>query len=300
MQLLYALNRDEEMTFNEALKLYEERISESYELFLFNLFIITEVTNHASTDFKNRKKKHLPTEYDKSFSDKLQKNDIISGLLKNKYLANHFKKSAQINSIDEDLPKKIYNSFSKEEVYEEYIGKESSLKDHTNILLELYRFCRKNEVFEELIEGQFTNYEDDKSLVIGATKKILKNKVTETIDFKKEYYPDEEIVEEFGKVLLHRTFNEDKAFNKLIKPHLKNWDHDRVAIIDMILLKLSLTELLYFESIPTKVTINEYLEIAKMYSTPKSNEFINGLLDTLLVLLTEEGKVKKSGRGLLE
>jgi N utilization substance protein B len=86
----------------------------------------------------------------------------------------------------------------------------------------------------------------------------------------------------------------------LINPHLKNWDHDRVAVIDMILIKLAITEFLYFESIPTKVTINEYLEVAKMYSTPKSNEFINGLLDTILVLLKAEGKVQKSGRGLEE
>ena len=99
---------------------------------------------------------------------------------------------------------------------------------------------------------------------------------------------------------MEKVFYEDEVLHGIIEPILKNWDADRVAIIDMILLKMALTEFTNFPSIPTKVTLNEFVEISKMYSTEKSKDFINGVLDRLLKKLNAEGKIKKAGRGLLE
>ena len=301
MQLLYTLSRDEELSFNEVLKLYDQHVDESYQLLLYNIYVLIEITRNAEVDYKNRRKKHLPSDYDKVFTDKLFSNETIQGLIKNKSFQALSKKFQFSDRLDLDLTKKIYLDFSKEKEYENYIlKKDSSKNDNLNILLEMYRYCRKSEIFEEMLVDQYLNYEDDKSLIVGGTKKILKSDNTASIDFAKEYYPEEEIVQDFGKILLKRTFQEENTLSEIIKPQLKNWDHDRVAIIDMILIKMAAIEFQDFETIPTKVTINEYLDISKDYSTPKSNEFINGMLDTILVKLTEEGKVNKSGRGLKE
>jgi N utilization substance protein B len=100
--------------------------------------------------------------------------------------------------------------------------------------------------------------------------------------------------------LLKHVLEQDKRLLDIIEPNLKNWDADRVAIIDMILLKMAIAELLNFPSIPTKVTLNEYVEIAKLYSTDKSKDFINGILDRLMKKLESDGQINKKGRGLIE
>ena len=127
-----------------------------------------------------------------------------------------------------------------------------------------------------------------------------KNKLISDIDFFKEYLPDDETIKEFGETLLVETVKNDKALVELINPFLENWEMERVAAIDLIMLKMAVTEILKLESIPTKVTLNEYVEISKMYSTDKSKEFINGILDRLINKLNNEKKIIKSGRGLID
>ena len=112
--------------------------------------------------------------------------------------------------------------------------------------------------------------------------------------------PNYETIKEFGESLLLDVINNNENLLATIEPALNNWDADRVAVIDMIILKMALSELLNFPTIPTKVTLNEFVEIAKLYSTDKSKDFINGILDRLFKKLDKEGKIKKEGRGLVE
>lgn len=93
---------------------------------------------------------------------------------------------------------------------------------------------------------------------------------------------------------------QEETLEQLIEPTLKNWDMERLAVLDVIIIKMALVEFLYFPTIPTKVTLDEYVDISKEYSTPKSKDFVNGILDKLMKTLAEEGKIKKEGRGLLE
>ena len=130
-------------------------------------------------------------------------------------------------------------------------------------------------------------------------KKTIKALPSPT-DFYENYRPPKETTEEFGEMLLQGFIETDEELLQLIEPTLKNWDADRVALIDMILLKMALTELMNFPTIPSKVTLNEFVEISKLYSTEKSKDFINGILDRLMKKLNKEGKIKKEGRGLLE
>jgi N utilization substance protein B len=187
---------------------------------------------------------------------------------------------------------------AKSEEYEKYIMNDQA--DHLEMLLELYRFCRADDFFNEIIEDIYFNWMDDKSLVIGSIKKCFKASPNLTRNFFKGFYPDDETVKEYGEILFQRTFEEDKMLLQIIKPLLKNWDHERLALIDTILIKMAIVEMLYCETIPTKVTINEYVEVSKMYSTPKSKDFINGILDKVLKTLQNDGKIVKKGRGLVE
>ncbi len=168
------------------------------------------------------------------------------------------------------------------------------------MLLELFRFCRRNELFNEIIEDHYANWEDDKSLIIGTIKKVLKALPSDDENFIMEHYPDKETTKEYGEFLLSRTLKEDDLLLKQIEPVLQNWDAERVAVLDMIMIKMALCEFMYCPTIPTKVTLNEYVELAKNYSTSKSKEFVNGILDRLLQDLISKGKIVKEGRGLLE
>ena len=297
MQLLYALNRDEVLKSKDLKKTYKEWVEMSYELFLFNIYVITEICKLSVPDAEKRKKKHLPKDIDKSFSAKIFENETIQAIVTDKKLLKKFDKFQFENRVNPEYLGKIYDEFSKTEAYEKFILSESSKEDYIEILLELYRMCRGNDLFNEMLEDSYFNWTDDKSLVIGALKKYLKAQPQEN-GFFETFYPDDETTKEFGEMLLKETCGNDSSLQEDITPVIKNWDQERVAVLDMILLKMAVTEMIQCKTIPEKVTINEYVEISKKYSTPKSKEFINGVLDKMYKDLEDAGKISKEGRGL--
>jgi len=300
MQLLFSLSRDQELSYKEAEKRYWEVIDNTFNLYLYNLYVVSEITALAEADAAKRKSKHLPTEEDKLFSTKLYQNDLIQDLVNNAKLQKKFG-ALNFDAIsNKDYFKKIYDGFVKTDEHKAYIAKKSEKQDHLDIILELYRYCRKDEFFNELMEDNFSNWIDDKSVVVGTFKKSVKILPASDPKFYEDHFPDEETIKDFGAVLLKKTNKEDKELLTIIKPSLQNWDHERLAVLDMIVLKMAITELIHFPTIPTKVTINEFVEVSKMYSTAKSKDFINGVLDKLMKDLVEEGKIKKAGRGLVD
>jgi transcription antitermination protein NusB len=155
-------------------------------------------------------------------------------------------------------------------------------------------------MYESVMEEQFPTWTDDMELAQLITKDFL-------ADFGKKPFEHFllEIIstkeqEQFAVELFNTVVDESELLQSFIEPHLENWDADRIAILDMILMKMTLAEILHFPTIPIKVSINEYIEIAKLYSTPKSKDFINGILDKVMKLLRKEGKITKTGRGLVE
>ncbi|MEQ1747675.1 MAG: transcription antitermination factor NusB [Saprospiraceae bacterium] len=300
MQLLYMLNRDEKLAFPDLLKGYNAGIWKTYEIYIFHLYLVLKVAQYAEKDAELRAAKLLPVDEDKNFTPRLYNNPCTRSI------ANHvgfLKIVAQFHAnenIDEDQIRLMYNAFNATEPYQKYVEMaEPADQDHSKILLELYRFLQGNDLFIEMTEDRYNNWLDDESLVVGAMKKTLKATPVEG-DFYKEHEPADETVREFGEMLLRKTCQEDQALFNLITPNLKNWDADRVAILDMIMLKMALCELLHFPTIPTKVTLNEFVEISKVYSTDNSKEFINGILDRLMKRLLKEDKIVKEGRGLIE
>lgn len=300
MQLLYSINRDEELTRDQLVKEYWKRIEETYQMLLFNLFLIENISKVSAEDFEKRKSKHLPTEQDKLFTAFLWQNPIIQFLARDNKLHKVYDKMGFSVKVDKDHYSTIYYEFSKLESFQQAIGKSLTHDETVELLLDLYRFCRSNEIFNEIVEDHYANWDSDKSLVVGSIKKILKQLPDAEENFFEGYYPEIEATKDYGEFLLLRTFGEDFALLDLIKPVLKNWDSERVAVIDMIILKMAVAELLYCTTIPPKVTLNEFVDVAKDYSTSKSKEFINGVLDKLLENLNKQGKIKKEGRGLVD
>ncbi len=300
MQFLYMLNRDESLELAELQKVYKEGIWKAFELYIYHLNLTLRVAQYAEKDAANRAVKLLPSDEDKVFEPLLSTNNCANSLANHKDFLKLVAKYKANESIDEDHIRSLYNGFLEMPEYKAYLALEAPADtDHAKVFIELYRFLSSNDLFLDMTEDRYNNWADDESLVMGAMKKTLKSMPLSGA-FYQEHEPSDETVNEFGAELLLRTAQEDVALLAEIQPTLKNWDADRVAILDMIMLKMALCELLHFPTIPTKVTLNEYVEISKNYSTDKSKEFINGILDRLMKKLLEEGRIVKEGRGLID
>src|SRR5690606_4546934 len=211
MQLLYSINRDESLPKEQLVKEYWKRIEETYQMLLFNLFVLENICKVSTEDFEKRKGKHLPSEQDKVFTAYLWENPIIQALAKNNSLHKEYSKLNFPQKVDQDHYNTLYHEFSKQEAYQTAIGKELSLEDTLELLLELYRVCRGSELFNEIVEDHFANWESDKSLVVGSVKKILKSLPGAEENFYNSYYPEIEATKDYGEFLLLGTFGEDLA-----------------------------------------------------------------------------------------
>lgn len=298
MQILYAMARDETVTDTVAFQRYKRMVSKSYQTFLLVLSNFIRVAKYAKVDAEKRKNKLRPSEADLNFSPKIFENPLTQSISENDGLKKLFTQYKTKEWTNTDKIRDLYHSFAKTEVYKEYVSQPSDENAHHQILLALFKHLTTSENFNETIEDFNALWQDDKSLIIGAVKKITKA-LPVAEDFYEKYTPDVDTVEAFGQELLTDVVEKNQHYLDIIEPALNNWDLERVAIIDMILIKMGLSEFVNFESIPTKVTLNEFVDLAKIYSTDKSKEFVNGILDRLLKKLQKEGAIVKEGRGLI-
>jgi N utilization substance protein B len=296
LQSLYAASMAPDTSPELLLQEYTQSCQKSYKLLLYTLSNFLKLANYALKEEELRAAKLLSTEDDGLYTPILYTNPLTQSLVKNKFLLTELSQQKIGEIKDEDILRQVYSEFSKSEDYLAY-WKEN--KDHQAILLKLLKVSIANPLFEELLDDYSPAWVDDKSLIIGTLKKIVKALPLDG-PFYEEYQPDKELVEEFGRNMLLRVWNRNEDLTESIGPTLKNWDVNRVATLDMIMLKMAVCEFMYFPTIPPKVTLNEFVEIAKQYSTDKSKEFVNGILDRLMKDLMEAGKINKAGRGLVE
>jgi transcription antitermination protein NusB len=300
MQLLYMLNRDEGLDLAKLTKMYNDGIWNAYELYIFQLNLLLRITRQAENAADVKAAKLLPSDEDKDFLPRLYTNPVTQSLARHLGFLNLVEKYGANQNIDEDFIRKIYQAFIETPEYIAwYAIAEPTESDNVKILTDLYRFASGHDLFIDLCEDRYATYNDDESLVAGAIKKTVKAFPAQG-NFFTEHEPSDETVREFGEALLRKTCQEDTALFNEIQPMLQNWDAERVAILDMIMLKMALCELVHFPTIPVKVTLNEYVEISKNYSTEKSKDFINGIMDRLMKKLLEEKRIVKEGRGLNE
>jgi N utilization substance protein B len=224
---------------------------------------------------------------------KIAGNTFLWDLLGNTTFQEKVKEDKLERFIDEEWVKKIYQSLLKSEAYQEYTTEQSRTNAaEKQIMQHIWRKeMLENENFMEHVGDEWSGWEDDKEMVVMLVENYFRSH--KNVNFL-QFISSEK--REYAYSLLKTVLQKDEHIMELIKPKLKNWDAERVAIIDLILLKMGVAELLYFPTIPTKVTINEYIEIAKNYSTPQSGQFVNGVLDNLLKELMSANKIRKIER----
>ncbi|GAA5220712.1 transcription antitermination factor NusB [Membranihabitans marinus] len=299
MQTIYNWYQDPQLSRPEVVNRYKESVKQSYDLLLFNLRNVVLIARMSVEDKEKRNQKYLPTEDDRQFEPILYRNVVISSIEENKIFKNT--KGKHYNDyLDVAQARKLYRNFCNTESYANYLKiNEPSEEQHIEILLELWKYLIQDQLYLELVYDGFPIWIDDDTLVKGFIKRIVKGISTNQMIIE-EFKPDEDTIKIYGETLLNDVIDHFAEYEKRLVPYLKNWDVDRIAIIDQILIKMALSEFIAFASIPTKVTLNEYVEIAKMYSTDKSKDFINGILDAVLKDLLDGEEIKKQGRGLLQ
>ena len=291
MQTLYSLDSMSSIErIEEGSKILKNKIEQSRSLFSYLIYFITEVARYAETDAIQKANKHLPTSLDLNINTKIAGNEILWKILEDKSFVQTIKDGKYEHQINNDLLKKTYKDLVSSEQYKEYIQEQSRDKKSEKKILDfiLSHLLLPNEDFIQHIEELFINWDDDaelmQTLVLNYFNKPLANAFANILSKEKS---------DFAFGLLKTVLEKEEYTLELIKPKLKNWDADRIASLDLIILQMGVCEFLYFETIPTKVTINEYIDLAKDYSTTQSGQFINGLLDNLHKELTSQNKIEK-------
>ena len=272
--------------------------------YLYILLYIREIANFVEKDAKIKATKYLKEEKDKNFNTKLVSNVIIQYLNNDNEFIMEIKNAGIASMIEEDNVRQLYKKLADSEEYKNYLnnGTEFNIDEDRNILTFLLNtIILEDEVFTSNTEEHFTNWMDDAEFVVEAVQEVIQRSKNELkLHFEKDNLKDKfKELTQFGTDLFNETIQHKKEHQTLIEPKLKNWETDRLAVVDIILLRMAVSEFLYFPSIPVKVTINEYLDIAKEYSTPKSKDFINGVLDSLMRDMKNSDQLQKTGRGLL-
>jgi len=233
MQLLYS-NNNGAPAQDAVLRRYDDQIQQSYKLYLFNLATTAQVSDFAQIDKQNRVAKLLPSDADINFYPKLALNELTASITTSEDFSKELLTYDVDTKIDESTIKSVYNEFVKKDAYKTYQDNaETKKEDDKAVLLALFKHCLGNAIFEDLVDDRFTNWEDDKSLVVGAVKRTIKALPLEEKTYL-QFKPNDETTKEFGYTLLKTVLDEDKKLLDIIEPNLKNWDADRVAIIDMI------------------------------------------------------------------
>ncbi|MCW3088349.1 MAG: nusB [Sediminibacterium sp.] len=291
MQLLYMIEAaNSPMPFKNPVDELQKQLDKSRELFVYLLYFLTEVARYAETSAIKRASRNLPSEADLNVNTKIAGNEFLWQILESPSFRKAIELDMPEKRIDKELVKKIYVELTQTEKYQEYITLQSreKAKEKEIIKLIFIQLMLPNESFIGHLEEQFNNWDDDADMM----DQLMLNYIQ-----KPASYSLQEMVSpekwDFARSLLRTTIEKKEYCAEIIKPKLKNWDSERIAALDMVLMRMGVCELMYFETIPTKVTINEYIDLAKDYSTPQSGQFVNGILDNIHKEMVEAGKIQK-------
>jgi N utilization substance protein B len=285
-------------------KILMKRIKKTKQLYFVYLQFLIEICQYSLVDAAKRANKYIVKDEDININTDIAKSALIVTITNSEIFKEKQKKYSAAGFIDKKLVKDLFKQLQQTDKYVNYCEiKEKSSADE----IEIIRYIAKKIIgasisLDEMLSEHFMNLEDDHFVTLHSLQKKLKEyEEIDSSNFIKTILIEEDDSEdiEFAKSLLDNSLEEDESIDHIIQPRLKNWDMDRVAMMDIILLKLAICEFLYFPFIPLKVSLNEYIDISKEYSTSKSKDFINGILDKTMKILDEEGKIKKLGRGLI-
>ncbi len=297
MQTLYTVSTlENELKSREPRQILEQHFNQTRALLIYLTWFLTEVARYAETDAHQRASKHLPTEEDLKVNTKIAGNEVLWKMLDDPALKEQFGREKpellfkRAGDESGDLIRKIYLMLAGTPEYTVYIAHAGRERTEERKILEfiLNDLMLANEAFVSHIEDNFSNWDDDGEMVVQLLSGYLQK--PGTLHFKQLLSTDKQ---QFAFGLLETVIDKGEYLQSLIIPKLKNWDPERIALLDMLIMKMGVAEFLYFETIPPKVTINEYIDLAKDYSTPQSGQFVNGILDNIHKDLVQQGKMVK-------
>ena len=304
LQSLYAYHQSASRDITQQEKNLLISIDKVYEMYIWMLSLISEIVGYAETDAIDRAHKHLPTKEDLNANLKILTNRFVVTLKQNKDFLAGLKKYKVAWEFEPELVKTLFTILKTSPEYAEYLGKTGdTIQTDKDIIKFIFKkVILKSTLAEQVFEDMFIFWPVDKDVLQALIAKTFKNFASEDAaknhlaEVTGNWAEDKEFIIDLFKY----TVRYDKEYQQLITAKTQNWEPDRIAMMDTLLMKMALAEFIRLESIPVKVTINEYLEISKEFSTPKSNSFINGILDKILAELKSENKIKKIGRGLID
>jgi N utilization substance protein B len=302
LQMLYAYFQNEDGDINKAEKSLLFSIQKSFDLYHYLLLLIVDIADYASARIDIALQKHIPSYEDLNPNTKFIENKVISLIRENKQLKDYLVRTPLTWSLSRDLIKKLHNRIRMAGFIKEYMEHPvRSFDEDKKVIIEIYN--KEIVAFEglyQVLEEQSIFWNDEVEFIISMISKTIKG-FSEDNKEKNKLFPlfknDED--RDFAINLFRKSIVHQNEYRSLVESFAKNWDIERIAFMDFLIIEMAIAEAVEFSFIPTKVTINEYLEIAKSYSTEKSRIFINGLLDKIFKQLKQEDKIRKTGRGLI-
>jgi N utilization substance protein B len=302
LQTLYAYYKKGGEAMSRSEKELHFNIEKTYELYHYLLLLMIDVVLYAETRIEIGRKKRIPTNEDLHPNTRFIENSLVGQLRNNDHLLGYVNQHKLNWANHPELVKEIYLKVVESEAYASYMSAgESSYAQDKKIISHIYsHLIFPSELLSSIIEEQSIYWNDDLEFTTSMIVKTIKK-------FKEEDGPDKPLLElyknsedrEYVVTLFRQSILHRDEYLEYIRQNTRNWDLERIAFMDILIMQMAIAELIAFPSIPTKVTLNEYLEISKFYSTSKSNLFINGVLDKVMMQLKEEKKVQKKGRGLI-
>jgi N utilization substance protein B len=302
LMALYAFNRREDDDVALAEKELIFSIEKTYDLYHYLILLVLEVADIASEKIDQALLKRMPTPEDLNPKRRFIDNQVIAQLRKNKAF-NSYISSRKLSWINySHIPRLMYNKMITWDKYEEYMSSEvhgytSDRKFIINLITKLFA---ESEDLESSFEEQSIYWNDDTeyvAIMIEKTLKKFKSDSRENAPMMPLFKNKED--EDFVRILFRKTILNTRQYSELIDKNTTNWEVERIALMDILVMQLAITEIIEFQEIPVKVTLNEYIEIAKYYCTSKSSTFVNGILDNIVKEIREKGLFRKTGKGLI-
>ena len=297
VQIIYAYYQNGGKNLDTAEKELFFSLSKAYDLYNYLLLLMVEVTKQANKKLNVAKNKLIPTKEELFPNTKFVENRFIAQLEVNKQLLDFAGNQKKTWENEADFVKSLCEQIMESDIYKEYMASEtSSYEEDREVWRKIYKkIIFNNAELDQVLEDQSLYWNDDKEIVDTFVLKTIK-RFEEKNGAKQELLPEfkDDEDQDFARRLFRRAILNSDYYRHLISENTKNWDLDRVAFMDVIIMQIALAEVLSFPNIPVSVSLNEYVEIAKLYSTPKSGGFINGTLDGIVNQLKKENKLTKN------
>ncbi|MFB6317911.1 transcription antitermination protein NusB [Saccharicrinis sp. FJH54] len=303
VQVLYAYYQSEDKSIADAEKELLFSIDKTHELYYYFLQLIIEITIYAERKIEQNRSKKLPSHEDLNPNTNFIDNKFVNQLRENETFTRFIntKKLSWVNYPE--LIKNLFHEIRESEYYNDFMAlKEPSYEDDKTLWVKLFKkIITDSEELGNALEEISIYWNDDAELILSMVQKTIK-KFDPAKGNRQELLPIFKDLEDldYVKILLRQAILNAKDYQEDISNTVQNWDVDRLAFMDMLIMQVSIAEAVEFSNIPVKVSINEFIEISKMYSTHKSSVFINGVLDKIIKSYISTGKIKKTGRGLME